>query len=255
MIQNMLNTKNNFSKERKEEISQKKFQIQEKNILKNMSDEEHKLYSECRKETWANKSEEEMKRLSDLQKEIYNNKSEEEKEFIKEQNRIFMNRLCTEEYCKNRYENIKKSNLEKYGVENPFQRQDVVDKIKDTKLEKYSSLSLGVRVYKYNDIKFDSSTELYYYIYHHDILKDDITRGKHFKYYIDGVQHIYECDFLVNNENIEIKGNHMINENMKLINIYGDKHINKEKTQCMRDNNIQIISKILYLKCFKIDNT
>lgn len=99
-----------------------------------------------------------------------------------------------------------------------------------------------MRVYKYNDVKFDSKPELYFYIYYHDILKDNIIRGKNFKYKdSDGINHIYECDFLVNGENIEIKGEHLINENMELIDFFGDKHINKEKTQCMRDNNVRLI--------------
>lgn len=110
--------------------------------------------------------------------------------------------------------------IDKYGVENPFQLQGK---------------------YKYLGILFDSATELSYYIYHHDILKDDITRGKTFEYECDGSIHKYLCDFFVNGENVEIKGQHLINENLELIDFFGDGHVLKEKTQCMRNNNVKII--------------
>lgn len=240
MKQHFYETVNNRTQEKKNEISQN-ISNSRKNYFKNITDEERIRYSESRKETWVNKSEEEMNRISEIQKEISRNRSDEEKERINELRRNYtLSR--DKEWYNDRYEKLKKSNLEKYGVENQFQRQDIVDKIKDTKLEKYGSLSLGVKVnYKYNDIKFDSSTELYYYIYNHEILKNNITRGKNFEYFIDGISHIYECDFLVNDENVEIKGNYLINENMELIDFFGDGHILKEKTQCMRDNNVKII--------------
>jgi hypothetical protein len=42
--------------------------------------------------------------------------------------------VCTKNNTKDK---IKKSNLEKYGVENPFQNESIKDKIKKSNLEKY----------------------------------------------------------------------------------------------------------------------
>ena len=137
-------------------------------------------------------------------------------------------------------EKFKQTSLERYGVPYPSQNPSIIEKTMRVRLEKYGCIN-GMKFYEYNNVKFDSSSEIYFYIYHHDILKDDITRGKYFEYYTDNKKRIYECDFLVNGENIEIKGEHLINENMELIDFFGDGHILKEKTQCMRDNNVRII--------------
>lgn len=236
------NTILNFSEEKRNKwingISESR-----KEYFKNMTDDEYEEYAEIRRESYRNKTDEEKKYWSDIQVEAWKRKSQEQKD---EENRKRMESMdkyySDEEWNKQRNEARRKANLEKYGVENQFQIREIIDQIKDTKLEEYGTLSLGVHTnYRYNGIKFDSSHELYFYIYHHDILKDDITRGKHFEYFIDGISHIYECDFLLDGENIEIKGCHLINNNMELIDGYGDKHVFKEKTQCLKDNNVKII--------------
>lgn len=129
---------------------------------------------------------------------------------------------------------------DKYGVENPFQIREVVERIKDIKIKKYKTCAVNAH-YKYNDILFHSSQEIYFYIYHHDILKDDITRGKIFKYYDKNkILRDYECDFLVNGENIEIKGSHLIDRKTMILHTIKDKIPQLEKTQCLRDNNVKI---------------
>lgn len=95
--------------------------------------------------------------------------------------------------------------------------------------------------YIYDGVSFDSAAEVYYYIYNKKILHNDIQRGKNFEYFVNGIRHIYECDFLVNGENIEIKGEHLINEGGELVDFYGSKEVLKEKTQCLRNNNVKII--------------
>ena len=72
-------------------------------------------------------------------------------------------------------------------------------------------------------------------------MKDDITRGKTFRYYINDVPHDYECDFLVNGENIEIKGRHLIDRETMILQSFPEKIPQYEKTQCLRDNNVRII--------------
>ena len=57
----------------------------------------------------------------------------------------------------------------------------------------------------------------------------------------DGKKHRYLPDFLINNEYIEIKGNHLIDNNNNLINPRTQK-ILIEKTKCLKDNNVKIIN-------------
>jgi len=143
------------------------------------------------------------------------------------------------DFVKNKREN---TIMKLYGVKNIFQNRDVINQIKETKLKKNGRIGqITTAVYNYKTIDFDSEEELCYYVYNHEILKNNICRGKFFEYFVNGISHIYECDFLLNDENIEIKGHHFLNENMELIDYFGDKHVYKEKTQCMRDNNVKII--------------
>lgn len=154
-------------------------------------------------------------------------------------------------------ENWKKTNLEIYGVENPSQAQSIKDKKAQTTMEHYGvenpfqAEEIIEKIntdkhptrnrYFYKGVAFDSATELYFYIYHHDILKDDITRGKMFVYYVNGKKARYFCDFLLNGENVEIKGRHLIDTKTMILHTYLDEIPLLEKTQCLKDNNVRII--------------
>ena len=137
--------------------------------------------------------------------------------------------------------------MEHFGVENPFQAEEIIQTCKDTKWEKYGRLynpkSFGR--YEYKGIVFDSKEEVYFYIYHRDILKDNICRGHDFIYRDSkGEPHTYRCDFLLNGENIEIKGTHLIDvETMILKKAYNnqDEELLLYKTECMNKNNVKII--------------
>lgn len=124
--------------------------------------------------------------------------------------------------------------MEHYGVENPFQAEEIIEKINTDKHPTRNR-------YFYKGVAFDSATELYFYIYHHDILKDDITRGKMFVYYVNGKKARYFCDFLLNGENVEIKGRHLIDTKTMILHTYLDEIPLLEKTQCLKDNNVRII--------------
>ena len=156
---------------------------------------------------------------------------------------------------------------EKYGTDNPSRSDDARNKIsekvkasctyerqmkiEETKIKKYGSISIFHK-YEYDNLKFASSWELYYYIYQKEILKNEISRGKTFEYYSDDKIHRYECDFIVNNKNVEIKGNQYLDENEELYFPYIKQTkinpIEKQKQwdakqKCMEENNVQIISK------------
>lgn len=99
--------------------------------------------------------------------------------------------------------------------------------------QRYDYLSKMHKKYNFDNKKFDSSWEMAYYAY----LKDhNIDFEYHpnivFSYEINGIKHNYFPDFIVNNELIEIKGNHLLEGIMK---------IPDEKIKCMKDNNIKIL--------------
>ena len=96
------------------------------------------------------------------------------------------------------------------------------------------------RKYIYNSVYFDSSYELAYYIWLKDNNIDFEYHNSVIEYKINEETHYYFPDFKVNNEYIELKGSHLIDENMNLIHPK-TKEILKEKTQCLKDNNGKII--------------
>ena len=66
------------------------------------------------------------------------------------------------------------------------------------------------RNYLYNDLIFDSSWELAFYIYHKDNNIDIDRCVKSFPYVVNNKTHYYFPDFIVDNKLIEIKGPHLI---------------------------------------------
>ncbi len=153
-------------------------------------------------------------------------------------------------------EKIKQINLEKYGVEYPTQSTEIKEKIKQTTIEKYgveraSQLpEIQEKInckYEYFGLRFDSSWELYYYIYQTKILKMNCIRNYgevYFEYIVNGKLHRYIPDFITENKIVEIKGDHLIDDYNNLIKCYKSQDKNKlsAKTQCMLDNVDEIIS-------------
>lgn len=123
-----------------------------------------------------------------------------------------------------------KAYKEKTGLDNPSQDEKIIAK--------------GRHKYKYNDIFFDSSWELAYYIW---LTDNNIPFQYHpeikFEYTYNNKKHYYFVDFYVNNEYQELKGPQFFDENKNFINPY-DRNLDelyKEKYKCMLNNNIKII--------------
>lgn len=163
-------------------------------------------------------------------------------EDIKNKISINVKKTCTKE----RTEKICKSKLKRYGKKSITN----YEKANQTKIDKYGTISINHK-YVYDNLNFDSSWELYFYIYHKEILKDNITRGRFFEYYFENKKHIYECDFKIDNENYEIKGSQYLDKNNNLYFPYiNDKKVNVDKlkklwnakSKCMIENNVKIIS-------------
>ena len=176
-------------------------------------------------------------------------------------------------------EKFKETSLKKYSVENPIQNEEIQQKRMNTCLEKYGVSTYlkspnfrkqsiktclekyGVthiskahiihakasKKYKYNNITFDSSWELAYYIWLTDHkIEFEYQPNIKFNYFANEKEHFYFPDFKINNELIEIKGDHFFDKNGNFrcpFNIVNEKIQNeyKAKYQCMIDNNIKII--------------
>ena len=138
--------------------------------------------------------------------------------------------------------------LEKYGAENYSQTEECREKIKSTMLERYGVLSFGginsptKKKFIYNNIYFDSSWELVYFIWLSDNkIEFKYHNGDFFEYSDSkGKIHRYYPDFLVNGEYQEIKGEQFFNENNEPFSIY-DNDFWWEKYNCMKENGVKIL--------------
>jgi hypothetical protein len=165
------------------------------------------------------------------------------------------NQTCLERYGvewpwqnKDIYQKRIETHLKKYGVEYPLQSKEVQKKIKQTYLDKYGVEFPGQiegrvtkKSYCYKDLFFDSSWELCYYIYLEEQNLEFSYKPASLHYEIDGKQHRYFPDFLVEDELVELKGDQFFDKDNNLFNPYnGD--LNLEKQKCMTVNNVKIIS-------------
>jgi hypothetical protein len=136
---------------------------------------------------------------------------------------------------------------ERTGYDNPMFNPEVKQAIVDT-YGKIGSLS----GYIYNDIHFDSSWELAFYIWLVDNKKQFIYHPPFSIDYIgsDENSHKYCPDFLVEGKFYEIKGTQFFDENGDPFNMY-TKQFWWEKYNLIKDNNIIILKKEdiqIYLK-------
>lgn len=220
--------------------------------------------SEKIKESWHNKSPEELKAIREKKEatclERYGCKSylstEDKMEKTKQ---TCLKKYGVEHFSKSEKVKEKKrqTNLERFGVDVVLKSEVIKERIKQTCLEKYGVDSISKspefqskanHLYIYDDCKFDSKYELYFYIYHKEILKDDIKRGLRFEYEFDGKNNYYFCDFLVNGENVEIKGEQLLDENDNLYYPYRNMEnwqwFQKKwdaKNECMKRNHVRLL--------------
>ena len=129
-----------------------------------------------------------------------------------------------------KYYKIKNTCLKRYGADNPLQSEEIKEKIKKTNLEKYGVEYLSHNVfYKMDDIKFDSSWEIVFYIYHKDKGCDIKRNDTHFTYIKDDKEHDTVVDFTIDGKLYEVKSSYYVN-------------CQKEKIKVLLENNVEIIS-------------
>ena len=146
---------------------------------------------------------------------------------------------------------MKKTWIEHYGVDNPWKADEVKKKIKDTNIEKYGAEYFtqtkeyqrkAKKRYTYNDMTFDSSWELAFYIF-------CVDNGKSIERYVDGIpykgydgsSHMYYPDFKVDGKLYEIKGGQFFTDGEFDGGIYKTPSY-KYKVQCIKDNNVIVVT-------------
>lgn len=128
--------------------------------------------------------------------------------------------------------------------------EEIVAKMKATKLERYGDENYtgegGFYHCNYNDgdITFYSLPELAFWKYAIDHNEDIEREPIAFKFEYNGKMHKYKPDFRYKGELIEIKGDHMVNENGVLFDVWGD-HKNddfyKAKYDCAIKNGVKFM--------------
>ena len=139
------------------------------------------------------------------------------------------------------FEKIKEANKEKYGVENVMQVPEIRAKIH--------------KKWFYNNLYFDSSWELIYYIWLKDNNIDFEYQKDKLPYYFNNKLRYYEVDFTINGRYVEIKGPQSFDKTGKMINIYDRTldDIANYKYYCMLTNNVEIITDIKPYKDYIIN--
>lgn len=144
--------------------------------------------------------------------------------------------------------------IKKYGCKSTLSFSETRNKTKETMMQKYGVLYPGSSPelmknrwshYDYDDMNFDSSWELAYYIW----LKDSRTDFQYhpnisFKFSFNGKEHCCIPDFKIGDKYIEIKGAHFINENGTWKNPFKKEldDLYEAKRQCLLQNNVEIIT-------------
>ena len=177
--------------------------------------------------------------------------TEEGKEKIKQTclNRYGVKNYSSTDEFKARY---KKTCLDRYGLDSTNKLEKVQKKKEETCLKKYgikyACLLNKKAFYSFDNIIFDSSWELAYYIWLKDKNINFIYHptDKEFKYLDNnGKERQYYPDFKVLNEYVEIKGNQFF-KNGEFISPYSNKEEKlkaKNKYNCMIENNVKILKK------------
>lgn len=141
-----------------------------------------------------------------------------------------------ENYIQNSSEKSKKTKLKKYG------NATYNNQTKRWKTLLKNGSSIYGHKYLYENIYFDSSWELLFWIYHQDNSSNIERNNSFFFNYKDnnGKEHKYFPDFKLNNQWIEIKGSQFFNKEGNAIKSFEGEDWTS-KYQCIIDNNVKLI--------------
>ena len=171
--------------------------------------------------------------------------------------------LMGSDYFKNK---SVETSMRKYGVPYPMMSKSMKCRVKQIMLQKYGVESYSQTPdfaryhkssYTYDGIRFDSSWELIFYIYHAD-QNDNVSRcTERFEYEYNNEIHYYFPDFNVNGELYEIKGDQFFNDDGTMCNPYDHSQdgLFEAKHQCGLQNHVNFIRKddIMKMKEFIVN--
>lgn len=104
-----------------------------------------------------------------------------------------------------------------------------------TKLERYGT-TIPKAKYICKGQKFDSKLEIYYYLYHTEVLHEGVKRGPVFQYKdAVGKSHEYHCDFEVNGKFVEIKGKAFVRDGRLYFPFVKQEKVNAKEEQAVWD--------------------
>lgn len=168
-----------------------------------------------------------------------------------------------EQYWLDRKQKVKDTVNERYGVNNVSKIAEIIQKGKQTKLERYGDENYnnreksnqtnieryGVanysqsdefinkrnfRLYKLNNISFDSFPELCVYLYCiNNNIKIERNKIK-FKYFFENKLHYCFVDFVIDNKLVEVKGDYLYQQ--MLI----EDTLDNAKLKCLLEHNVEI---------------
>lgn len=154
-------------------------------------------------------------------------------------------------------EKIRQTLMSKYGVDNPALIKGAAEKSKQTMLKKYNvehyaqtGLNRPAK-YEFDGERFDSSWELYYYIYAKYILCKNVKREpKKLNFLFNGKEHIYIPDFEVDGQLEEVKGSHFFKKDGTMCNPFdrSEDALYEAKHRCMIENDVKIITDVTEIK-------
>ena len=150
----------------------------------------------------------------------------------------------------------------KYGVKNPGEAPAVKEKIASTMFKHFGGHNMqnaecrskAQTRYMFEGIKFDSSYEIAFYIYHRDMHHNIKRNYNSFEYECNNKIHRYFPDFMIDDTYYEIKGDHLLTADGHHF-IDPHKHcrtaILDAKMECLVKNKIVLVTKheiIFYIK-------
>lgn len=143
--------------------------------------------------------------------------------------------------------------LKNYGVENSMFSPIVKERVRQTNIIRYGQPQPPSRKYLFMNDSFDSSWEIYFYLYHLFISKSNIIPhpiDKHISFTYNNKIHTYCPDFLVDDKIYEIKGPQFFKDDGTMCNPFDHSldGLFEAKHQCMLQNNVTIITDISIYK-------
>lgn len=157
----------------------------------------------------------------------------------------------------NNREKSKSTCEERYGVTNVAKLPEVREKMNETVFKRtgkrYTGGCNGRSKIYYEGLVFDSKHELFYYFWCLEQGLEIQQNPKGLQYFIGETKHTYYPDFMVEGRLIEIKGMDIINKNLILLDKMTKNEL-WEKTACLFDNDVEIITQDQVEKFYKPSN-